>query len=93
MAVLRHVVTRYYEPLMRNMAAIGVEHEDVKVIFGSLPVLLNVNSNLLKALEDRMDKWSSTQCLGDLFLSIFLLLRFSTLLTPVRYGCLFKNVY
>lgn len=72
-SVLRHVVTRYYEPLIKNTSAIGIEHEDVKIIFGGLPVLLNINANLLKDLTSRMDNWSATQCLGDLFLNILLL--------------------
>lgn len=55
---------------MKNLSSIGIENEDVKIIFGGLPVLLNINSNLLKDLQSRMDNWSATQCLGDLFLNI-----------------------
>jgi hypothetical protein len=68
-ATLRQIMVRYYEPIVKS-TSYGLDTEDIKVMFGGLEVLLNVNSRLLASIEERMHAWSPNQRLGDLFLEM-----------------------
>jgi hypothetical protein len=43
---------------------------EIKSIFSSLEVIRGYNSFFLEKLKERIDNWSETQILGDLFLEV-----------------------
>ena len=48
----------------------GVGHEDIDAIFSCMEIILSFNAQLYNELEKRINNWSPTQVLGDVFLTI-----------------------
>eukprot|EP01098_Paradermamoeba_levis_P003190 TRINITY_DN1484_c0_g9_i1.p1 TRINITY_DN1484_c0_g9~~TRINITY_DN1484_c0_g9_i1.p1 ORF type:complete len:304 (+),score=81.93 TRINITY_DN1484_c0_g9_i1:213-1124(+) len=61
--------------LMPLRAAVSEGNEiittvEIRKIFSDIEVIININHELLRELEPRIQNWSSTQCLGDVFLNM-----------------------
>lgn len=64
---LEEAINNYYKPLLEASKREGHEN-DVKSIFSSIEHILPLNKTLLKSLEERVNKWSPEQTIGDIFL-------------------------
>lgn len=72
---LQVIMNHYMMPMMaatRNKTQqVCFTDEDIKLIFSNnLTLILGVNLELLKSLEARVESWSVTQKIGDVFCSI-----------------------
>jgi len=50
--------------------------EEIKAMFSNIHLILPLNQELLKDISARIDNWSPTQKLGDIFLRMVLYLFF-----------------
>eukprot|EP01101_Sappina_pedata_P002276 TRINITY_DN12522_c0_g1_i1.p1 TRINITY_DN12522_c0_g1~~TRINITY_DN12522_c0_g1_i1.p1 ORF type:complete len:812 (-),score=303.15 TRINITY_DN12522_c0_g1_i1:14-2449(-) len=55
-----------------------LSRDDIKVIFSDLETIEGVNKNLLADLEERILKWNTRTCLGDVFLKFVRFLKVYT---------------
>jgi hypothetical protein len=71
---LNTLVKIYLLPLretgIRNAQEAFISLEDVRIIFGSVEVIYNINMEFCKKLEEKVNTWSSHQKIGSVFLSI-----------------------
>jgi hypothetical protein len=64
------IVKKFQNPLLNSLKSSKplVAENDIRVIFGSVEIIWSYNSMLLEGLNSRLIKWSSKQCIGDIFL-------------------------
>ena len=69
---LTTLVEVYKRPLAGSAASMKpiLKPEEVDAIFSNIELICNVNKELLQQLEQRVDTWSSTQLVGDVFLKM-----------------------
>ena len=66
---LQIMIKRFQAPLIASLATPKplLSESDIKVIFGSIEIIYNVNMVLLELLSAKMRNWSSKQTIGDVF--------------------------
>lgn len=64
---LNIIVHVYKHPMIDGIInkELPVTEEQLRIVFGNLEELINVNTTLLQGLVDRMKEWSPTQQIGD----------------------------
>ena len=70
---LTHMVNAYMQPLSercRSRREEIITQQQIKLIFSNVEIILNYASTLLESLQSRMESWSETTCIGDIFLNI-----------------------
>lgn len=70
---LTHMVNAYMQPLAEKCHSRKdtiVTQQQIKLIFSNVEIILNYASTLLELLQNRMEKWDETTCIGDIFLGI-----------------------
>lgn len=70
---LTHMVNAYMQPLIEKAQSrrdMIITPQQIKLIFSSVEIILNFASTLLGKLQDRMELWNETTCIGDIFLEV-----------------------
>jgi len=68
---LEQLLTNYRGPLtLLAQSDPQITEADIKVLFGKVHLILPINQELLKSVEERVNAWSPTQKLGDVFVTM-----------------------
>lgn len=64
------IIKKFQAPLQSSLATPKplITESDIKVIFGSVEIIYNVNMVLIEKLNVKMRRWTTKQTLGDVFL-------------------------
>ncbi len=67
---LHHCVEKYMVPLIDNLHSSKpfISTSQIKSIFGNIKMLHKLNSQLHNKLQERLQLWSPSQIIGDIFL-------------------------
>ncbi|XP_019853777.1 PREDICTED: protein ECT2-like [Amphimedon queenslandica] len=68
--ILNVIVNEFMKPLATPGQRGGqlLTNENVKSIFGNIPDILRVHTDIMNGLEERINNWESNTCIGDILL-------------------------
>ncbi len=58
----------YIQPLKEDPKKYGITKEEFQIIFANIETIVNLHREILKILEQRLNSWSSSQQIGDIFI-------------------------
>lgn len=64
---LDHVVAHYFNPMREESSKLNIKLDHFGLLISNLEVIINYNKNLLQNIKPKVENWSHSQTIGDIF--------------------------
>ncbi|KAM9964419.1 hypothetical protein ACTFIW_004182 [Dictyostelium discoideum] len=75
---LDHVVAHYFNPMREESSKLNIKLDHFGLLISNLEVIINYNKNLLQNIKPKVENWSHSQTIGDIFEQFTLYLKVYT---------------
>ncbi|EGC28800.1 hypothetical protein DICPUDRAFT_51654 [Dictyostelium purpureum] len=75
---LEHLLSHYFNPMREESSKLNIKMDHFGLLISNLEVIINYNKNLLDIIKPKVDNWSHSQTIGDVFEQFTLYLKVYT---------------